>query len=322
MGSLFESKKFRVFAFSLFACIGILAVFLGFAPYRFSREVLVFGQSTWARVIWEQLTSRGGGMTFALLGRPGQGYLAPEMTDTIMAVHIDEDAGGVFLISIPRDLLIETEGGRREKINILSAEHRVDELLHALQKITGLRMRQYAIVDLNILSRLTDALGGIDVVLPEPVVDAVSGYTLSAGQHRLSGEWAIFVARGRFAPEGDFFRIHNQHLIIKGIVEKFSRLSLSEKTAFLKAVQPLLVRTETNFDVRSALAAFERLERIDPQKGIESIVVDVNAGLLENSSIAVNDKDVYVLVPRAGIGNYGEIQKFIQERIAKKQRGH
>ena len=243
-------------------------------------------------------------------GQGGQWHTAPDLVDTIFVVNLDKDSGVANLISLPRDLYGDI-GDQRIRVNRILYDDKIEDFLNLIPEIIGLEVQRYVVVDLDTVAAIVDSLGGIDVVLPENVVDPISGFTLSKGARTLSGEDATWLIRNRFAPEGDFFREKNQHLVVEAIFAKFNSLSSLGKTAFMFQMLPHVSKSETNFGTGVLLSELKHLDEIE----FNSVVLDFKTELLESSIIPVSGGEAYVLTPKEGINQYDKIKEFIQNNL-------
>ncbi|KKT87321.1 MAG: hypothetical protein A2119_00005 [Candidatus Colwellbacteria bacterium GWA2_46_10] len=261
--------------------------------------------------------NQSGDLSILVLGQvgPGQGgrwHAAPNLTDAIVLLHYHQASNTANLISLPRDLYGKF-GEEYFRLNRLYEEGKIDDLLGGVNAITGIEVNKYIVVDLGIVSRAIDSLGGVDIDLPSPVTDPVSGFTLKAGPQKLNGEDAIWLIRNRFAPEGDFFREKNQHLVIESAFNKFSSLSSWRKTAVMFNLLPEINKSQSNFSMGDV---FYKLGRIDDIK-FNSIVLDFSTGLLVSSKVLGDDgEEAYILIPSEGINEYGKIKEFIDQKIS------
>ena len=273
-----------------------------------------------------------GEITVLILGRVAEGqggkwHVAPNLTDAILVAQYLPEKNRIDLISLPRDLYGEF-GGNEFKINEIYHRKKIEEFMAKLPEITGIEVKNYLVVDVEIIEAAVDNLGGIDVELTEPVVDPVSGFRLEPGVHHLDGESAIWVMRNRFAPEGDFFREKNQHNIIASVFEAFSALSTIEKTKFLLSMAPHIQEAETNFSIGELAPQIAGIGALT----FNSVTLDFTTGLLASSYVTVGTTTVvteidgaatttatslraYILVPREGINNYGAIREFINAKL-------
>lgn len=166
-------------------------------------------------------------------------------TDTIILVHIPVEGQAVG-ISIPRDSYVSIPDYGKHKINSAYAraknnamsslggevadraelERRSNQegaksLIATVQKLTGVTIDHYAEVNLLGFYDITNAIGGIDVCLNEPVHDKYSGANFPAGPQTLSGAPALAFVRQRHGlPNGDLDRVARQQVFLAGMAKK------------------------------------------------------------------------------------------------------
>ena len=85
----------------------------------------------------------------------------------------------------------------------------------------GITVDHYAVVNFNAVRNFIDGIGGVEITLPESVYDPDPslGY-FPSGTQILDGERALDLMRIR-TNYNDGFRVGNQSLIIKAILQKF-----------------------------------------------------------------------------------------------------
>ncbi|WKD57022.1 Transcriptional regulator LytR [Corynebacterium capitovis DSM 44611] len=168
-------------------------------------------------------------------------------TDTIMVVRIPEDGSRATAISIPRDTYIHDADYGNTKINGVYAAHAMEKrtellesgvaegsaleqqvaragqegLISAVASLTGVEVDHFAQVGLLGFALLTDAVGGVDVCLNEPVDEPLSGANFPAGRQTLDGVQALsFVRQRHDLPRGDLDRIVRQQAYLASLVQK------------------------------------------------------------------------------------------------------
>ena len=168
-------------------------------------------------------------------------------SDTIIVLHVPDDGGSATAFSIPRDSYVDIPGYRTDKINAaypVTKALRSEELVRAgglnpkeldsessaagrsaliqtVQDLTGLRIDHYAEVNLLGFYNLTEAIGGVDVCLRNPVNDGFSGANFPAGPQTVSGAAALSFVRQRHGlPEGDLSRIRRQQVFLAAVADK------------------------------------------------------------------------------------------------------
>jgi LCP family protein required for cell wall assembly len=168
-------------------------------------------------------------------------------TDTIIVVHIPVEGGQAMGISIPRDAYVEVPGYGKHKINsaysrrkndalaelreqgvtdrrqlaVRSNQEGAKSLIATVQQLTGVTVDHYAEINLLGFYDITNAIGGIDVCLKNPVKEKKSGADFPAGPQNLSGAPALAFVRQRIGlPRGDLDRVARQQVFLSGMARK------------------------------------------------------------------------------------------------------
>ncbi len=150
------------------------------------------------------------------------------LSDTILVAVFDEASGSLGLVSVPRDLWVDIPGHEPDRINtVMNAARRSGEdplalLGRVVENTLGLPIAHSLAIDIGVLERAVDALGGISLDVPCPIVDRFldprdpSGYRkldLPAGEARLDGVTTAMYARSRHG-RSDFSRARRQQAIL------------------------------------------------------------------------------------------------------------
>lgn len=144
-----------------------------------------------------------------------------QRSDTLMLVHISGDRRNVSVVSIPRDSWVPIPGHGMAKINAAFSWGGPSLLIETVERLTGVRVDHLVVVDWDGFKRLTDALGGVDVVVPRTVYDPARRYTWTAGRHHLDGTQALLYVRQREGlPEGDLNRVQRQQNLLRLLLRK------------------------------------------------------------------------------------------------------
>jgi LCP family protein required for cell wall assembly len=250
------------------------------------------------------------------LGKMGQGYKGGENTDSIFLLHIRKNKA--YIIHIPRDLIVKIDDGFY-KINSLYSLNKIDFLLKEISNFTGLKVENYIVFDMFVLKKTIDALGGLEVELKYPVTDAITGYTLPSGKHKLNGEWVEFVVRSRYYPQGDFTRMENQFIIIKSLKERLKKLSTAELLNIINVFISSKNHFQTNLNYPQLISFVKYIYKI---KDIEEINFDLSSNLWQDGFYFINidnsfKVEAYGLLPKNGTGEYSIFRKEIKKRIFK-----
>jgi len=157
------------------------------------------------------------------------------LADVIRVIRIDFVNMTVNMVALPRDLIVEAPEGRFRnpdpyKINqaylfgtpgwdgYLGSGQGAGALAEVIQYNFGIPIDHYGVINFLTFIDFIDAIGGVEVDLPGPISGGGLG-DFSAGKQTLNGERALALSRIRYG-YGDSFRVRNQTLIMRGVINK------------------------------------------------------------------------------------------------------
>ncbi len=229
-----------------------------------------------------------GTVNVLLLGIGGAGHQGEHLTDTMIVASIDTKSNEVTLISIPRDFALELPKYGYNKVNAAYAyafrddpNTAGDAAIDVAEKITGLRIPYYAVIDFRGFVQAVNDLGGVDVTVDRSFTDATfpndypydtTGYlapvTFVKGPQHMDGKTALIFARSRHSEENnegsDFARSERQKKILVAMKNKILQLNLTG----LSTINNLLKDFTENF--RTNLEPYELKRLADLAKQISS----------------------------------------------------
>ena len=174
-------------------------------------------------------------------------------SDTLIVMTLNPENEKMQMVSIPRDTKTEIIGdGRVTKINAAYAYGGVKMAKDTVENFTGVNMDYYIQVNMEALSALVDALGGITVQNDLDWIDEgyyKKGYHYTKGTLSLDGAKTLgFVRMRHLDPNGDFGRNERQRKVINAIIDKAT--SVSTVTHFNEILDALgdNVKTNISFD--------------------------------------------------------------------------
>jgi len=269
-------------------------------------------------------------VNFLLLGAPGQGNDAPDLTDTILLARLDEKQNKIFLFSLPRDLLVKIPGSENyTKLNALyafnknNAGHEFDSLITKAQEITGLAIDHHVFVDLQAVKQLVDVFGGVNIMVAEDIIDpsfpganhSFTTFTIQAGWRYLDGETALKYMRTRSSLAGDFDRTARQQEVLQALKQKVLTLNFWDIGKFLDIYNALSRNIKSDLNLWQIKNYWDRIKNI-PGTDVAKNELG-KADLLISGQANLGGTTASILQPKAGIENYGEIREYIQEIINK-----
>ena len=176
--------------------------------------------------------------TILLLGTdrgPGRGRENASRSDSIMLVRTDPTRGRTAFLSVPRDLRADVPGRGSAKINAAFQLGGPALAIRTVRNYTGLRINHAIVVDFPRFEQLIDALGGVEIDVPEPIVSnrfdcpfasrdrclRWGGWRFSAGEQTMGGRRALIYSRireNRLNPaENDLTRGERQQAVVRAI---------------------------------------------------------------------------------------------------------
>jgi LCP family protein required for cell wall assembly len=117
--------------------------------------------------------------------------------DTVIVAHVPADRSRLYLITIPRDTWVDDGSGKQLKLDDTYSTGGFPELARAVGAMTGLTFDGAATIGLSGLSRLTDAIGGVDFCVDFTVTSTHTGQRFTAGCHHFTGAQATDYLRER-----------------------------------------------------------------------------------------------------------------------------
>lgn len=280
-----------------------------------------------------------------LLGFGGPGHDGGYLTDTLQVMSFDPKTGGVTLISVPRDLWIqlpqyEGRGGYwgrineaytigmgqvdRNDLNIPYSKHDAGGQLamKAVSQVLGIPMDYWISLDFVGFKRFIDAIGGVNINVERAFTDteypnnddaavdpSYRTVHFDAGLQHMDGETAITFARSRHAPEdgSDFGRARRQQLLMSAVKDQIVSVETIPKLfGILDALEGHIRMSFSFTEAKDLLGWGQEQAATKRQFAISSGVIDSNRLL----SGATSSGGASILLPRAGQGNYRDIQSW------------
>jgi LCP family protein required for cell wall assembly len=191
--------------------------------------------------------------TLLVIGTDGgraRGRRTANRSDSLMLVHLDPGTHRMSYLSIPRDLQVEIPGYGTAKINAANQMGGPALTLATVKKLTGLPIDHVVVVDFDGFRELIDAIGGIDVNIPRPILsnkfdcpykprqcDDWKGWRFAKGTQHMDGRRALVYSRIRTnqldPSDTDISRGGRQQAVADAVGEKVASLGTFFKLPFM-----------------------------------------------------------------------------------------
>lgn len=234
-------------------------------------------------------TDENGHTNMLLLGVAGSSEEGGHLSDSIMIVSVDAAGPSVSMLSLPRDLFVESKVGNR-KVNEVyaAAQYKHGEAkgleitMDALSKFTGIELHYGAVVDFAIFADGIDLLGGVDVFVPEDITDPFYpdgnfGYTtfvVRKGLQHFDGKTALKYARSR-KTSSDYARAQRQQDLALSIRRQVEKQGWAENVENLREFYSLFRRRiNTDLGLTEMMALAKIGAKIDYGQVVSTVLND------------------------------------------------
>lgn len=279
-----------------------------------------------------------GRINILILGKAGEGYDSPDLTDSLTVASIDANKAKIYLFSVPRDIWIDS---LKTKINSLyyygNKKGEGGGLILAknvTSDLTGIPVQYSLAIDFNGFKKIIDTVGGIEVDVKNGFSDEkypIAGkendecggdpafscryekITFEKGMVHMDGETALKYSRSRHAEgdEGDdFARSARQQEVLIALKEKLLSKEVLLSPKLLKELfETTNSAVERDFDDTTAVVItrylYESKNNIT-HFGLDDELFDI---------VTKNPKydNLYVLIPKGE--NWEEVEKNIKCKL-------
>src|SRR5690625_1517689 len=217
---------------TIFTAVTIVVSLLGYGWYQ-----SIIGNITTTEVDteeWDRPANVEGVMNILLIGsdeRSGDnadyGEAEGERPDTMLIASINVDNEAATLINLPRDLMVDLpECEAVEEYEGMSAHNgMINSAMtfggmgcqwKTVEQVTGVHLDHFVVMDFVGFKDMIDAIGGVEMCIPEPVDDPKAHLVLDAGLQVLDGEESLGFVRCRYGQGGgsDLSRIDRQQEVM------------------------------------------------------------------------------------------------------------
>lgn len=201
-------------------------------------------------------TPGDGAVTFLLVGTDSGN---PQATagptgESIQLLRISGDRRSAEVAGISRDTLVDVPGVGPGPISQTYSAGGPSGLVGAVERLSGVRVDHFAVVDFTGFPAMVDALGGIEVDVAETTTSR--GVTFTQGTNTLDGARTLtYVRQDTDLPGGDQARVAREQNVIRAVLRKALATGILTEPAKTYATLDALTKVVTIDDTLSAADA-------------------------------------------------------------------
>ncbi len=181
--------------------------------------------------------------------------------DTLILITFNPKTLNATMISIPRDSYVPIAcwSGKPENKITHAAAYGNDCMINTIQNYFDTKIDYYAKINFKGLVKLVDAVGGVEVDVPQVLCtdDSSRGgeICINPGRQLLNGEEALVFARNRKAlANGDLGRAQHQQEIIMALINKMK--NIKDVSKFMGILNTISNSLDTNLTTKQILSFY------------------------------------------------------------------
>ncbi|NEB82550.1 LCP family protein [Streptomyces sp. SID14478] len=191
---------------------------------------------------------RPGAQNILIMGSDIENTKDSQRSDTTMLLHLSADRKRAALMSVPRDLMVDipacrTPDGERSEPEYAQFNWAFERggaacAIRTFEDLTDVRVDHHLVLDFTGFKKVVNALGGVDVKVPERMKVPNNDLVLDKGEQHLNGAQALVFVRGRtgVGDGSDLQRIERQKEFVRDLLGQARDAGLLEHTTRLYPV--------------------------------------------------------------------------------------
>jgi LCP family protein required for cell wall assembly len=191
--------------------------------------------------------------TILVIGTDGgkqPGRADSRRSDSLLLVRTDPGKHRLSYLSIPRDLRVDIPGYGSAKINAANQIGGPALTIETVRALTGIPIDHVIVVDFEGFKELIDALGGIDITVPKPILsnpfdcpykpkkcESWEGWRFGKGEQHMDGRRALVYSRIRTnqldPSDTDITRTGRQQAVADAVGDKIASFGTFLRLPFI-----------------------------------------------------------------------------------------
>jgi len=244
-------------------------------------------------------------LTGDLAEQAGKDSVEGQRSDTIMVLHVDSRTQKAALLSIPRDLYVKIAGTTKsDRINSSFSSGGPQALIETITQNLGIQINHYMEVDFVGFRDIVNTVGGVNVYVPSPVRDTMSGLDIKEpGCIRFDGDIGLSWVRSRHYeyyesgkwrqdPTSDIGRIQRQQDFIRRMMRKAVSSGLTNPLTLnrLVGIGVKDVTIDSGMSTSDLVRVARRFKSLDPDT-VDMLTLPTTDATIGGASVLALNRD-------------------------------
>ena len=213
-------------------------------------------------------------------------------TDSIIYAKYDTVNNILYMMSIPRDTYTTNPLANHKINSIYYGGKHTKEFISEIEKILDVNIDYYAIIDLKLIPKVVEKIGGLKITLDKEVwkLNKKTGkwyFVFPKGEQTLNAKQVETLVRNRDYADGDLSREKMHRTVIKALINNL--MSTNNILKLPSIINIVLENTNTNVTVREAMKYITELKEINMDNIISTSMP------IEQISYVVNGMDCVII---------------------------
>lgn len=220
--------------------------------------------------------------------RPGENVMR-SLGDSLHLIFLNPASKRAVLVGVPRDSYLAIPGRGTGKINSSMVYGGPELMVRTMEQNFGVTIDYWALTTFWGFTDMINAVGGLTVDVPFPMVDSFSRTDFSPGVQKLTGPEALAFSRDRHSlEEGDFARQENGGRLFLAALAQFRKQFKADQARLFTWLGAGMRNIETEMPLSEVMALGFTASKV-PITRVQNVVLPGGAGMVGGISVVTLD---------------------------------
>lgn len=220
--------------------------------------------------------------------RPGENVMR-SLGDSLHLIFLNPASKRAVLVGVPRDSYLPIPGRGTGKINSSMVYGGPELMVRTMEQNFGVTIDYWALTTFWGFTDMINAVGGLTVDVPFPMVDSYSRTDFSPGVQKLTGPEALAFSRDRHSMEqGDFARQENGGRLFLAALAQFKKQFKTDQARLFTWLGAGMRNIETEMPLSEVMALGFTVSKV-PITRVQNVVLPGGTGMVGGISVVTLD---------------------------------